>query len=93
MKRGTEPSGGLSQVFQHVGFPPFSVLEQGAERQSDLPVLIAFGAGRERAGVSQNIALVLNKFRVAIERMIWRQCASKRRHDATCLDTPSSKCR
>jgi hypothetical protein len=67
------------------------VLEQGAERQSDLPVLIAFGAGRERAGISQNIAPVLNKFRVAIERMIWRLCASNRRHDATYLDTPSPK--
>ena len=69
-----------------MGFQPFPVLEKGAKRQSDLPMLIAFGAGRERAGISQNIAPVLNKFRVAIERMIWRQCASNRRHDATYLD-------
>src|ERR1019366_8728624 len=31
---GNGAIGGLSQVFQHVGFPPFSVLEQGAERQN-----------------------------------------------------------
>jgi hypothetical protein len=59
-----------SGVFQHMGFQPVLLLEKGPKRQSDLSMLIAFGAGREGAGVSQNVAPVLNKFRHAVERMI-----------------------
>jgi hypothetical protein len=49
---------------------PLRVLEQGTERQSDLTMLIAFGTWRERASVSQDVAPVLNKFCLTIERMI-----------------------
>jgi len=53
-----------------MGFQPFPVLEKAAKRQGDLPMLIALRTGRKRAGISQNIASVLNKFRLAVERMI-----------------------
>src|SRR5260370_1255663 len=67
---GTEPSRGSSQVFQDMGFQPITVLEKGAQRQSDLPMLIAFSAGWKRARIPQTIAPVRNKLRLAIERMI-----------------------
>jgi hypothetical protein len=54
-----------------------------------LPMLIAFGAGRKRAGISQNIASLLKKLRPAVERMVERQGASSRRHDATYVGSPS----
>jgi hypothetical protein len=38
---------GSSGVFQHMGFQPVLLLEKGPKRQSDLSMLIAFGAGRE----------------------------------------------
>jgi hypothetical protein len=68
---------------------PLPVPEQGAKRQGDLAMLIAFGAGRESAGVTQDIAPVLNKFRSTIERVIRRRYASNRRHDATYVVFPS----
>jgi hypothetical protein len=48
-------------------------------------MLIAFRAGRERAGVSRNVAPVLDKLRLAAKRMVERQCAGNRRHDAIYL--------
>jgi hypothetical protein len=66
---------------------PFPLPEQGAERQGDLPMLVAFRPQRERAGVSQYVAPVLDKLRSAVERLIQHQCASYRRHDATYVDT------
>jgi hypothetical protein len=72
-----------------MGLPPFPVPEQGAERHGDLPMLIAFRPGRERAGVSQYVAPVFDKLRSAVERLIQHQCASYRRHDATYVDTQS----
>jgi hypothetical protein len=56
----------VSGVFQYMGSQPFPVLEQGAQRQGDLPVLVAFGPGRERAGISQDIAPVLDEFGFAV---------------------------
>jgi hypothetical protein len=70
-----------------MGFQPIPVCEKGAKRSSDLPMPIAFRAGRERARKSQNIAPLLDKFRHGVEWMIWRQCASNRRHDATDVDS------
>jgi hypothetical protein len=55
-----------------MGFQPFPVPEKRAERQSDLSMLIAFRAGRERAGISQNVAPVFDKLRLAVERMVER---------------------
>jgi hypothetical protein len=49
---------------------PFSVLEQGAKRRGDLPMLIAFGAGRKRTRIAQNIAPVIKKFRLTVTRLI-----------------------
>jgi len=91
---GSETIGGgtireLAQIVQHMGAEPFPVPEQSAKRQGDLAVLIAFGAGRERAGVTQDITPVLKQFRLAVERTIRRQCASNRRHDATYVDSRS----
>jgi hypothetical protein len=79
----------LAQIVQHMAGQPFPVPEQSAKRQGNLAVLIAFGAGRKSAGVPQNISPVLNKFRLAIERMIRRRYASNRRHDATYVDSRS----
>jgi hypothetical protein len=56
------------------------VLEQGAKRQGNLPMLIPLGAGRKRAGVSQSVTPVLDEFGLAGERMVKRQCTSNRRH-------------
>jgi hypothetical protein len=72
-----------------MGFQPFPVPEKRAERQSDLSMLIAFSAGREQAGISQNVAPVLDEFRLAVERMVELKCTSNRRHHATYLDTQS----
>jgi hypothetical protein len=72
-----------------MGLQPFPVPEQGAERQGDLPVLVAFRSGRERAGVSQNVASVLDKLGLAVEWLIQHRRASYRRHDTTYVDTQS----
>jgi hypothetical protein len=72
---------GSAQVFRNVGFQPFPVPEEGAKGERDLPMLIAFRAGRERTGISQNVAPVLEKLRLAIERMVDWQRTRKRRHD------------
>jgi hypothetical protein len=66
-----------------MGFQPFLLPEKRAKRQSDLPMLVAFRAGRERAGISQDVAAVLDKLCLAVERMIYHQFTSNRRHDAT----------
>jgi hypothetical protein len=97
MIRGPRPDYRRSDVFQvssaHIfadmGLQPFPVPEQGTERQGDLPMLIAFRPRRERAGVSQYVAPLLNEFRSAVERLIQHQCASYRRHDATYVDNQS----
>jgi hypothetical protein len=49
---------------------PFSVFEQDAKRQGDLPVLIPFGAGRKRTRIAQNVAPVLKKFRLTVTRIL-----------------------
>jgi hypothetical protein len=72
-----------------MGLQPFPVPEEGAERQGDLTVLVAFRPGRERAGVSQYVAPVLDKLRSAEERLVQHQRASYRRHEATYVDTQS----
>jgi hypothetical protein len=78
-----------AHVFEDMGLQPFPVPEKGAKRQGDLPMLVAFGPGRERAGVSQYVAPVFDEFGLAVERLIQHQCASYRRHDATYVDTQS----
>lgn len=92
-RTGSSRESGLSVASVHVledmSLQPFPVPEQGAERQGDLPMLVAFGPGRKRAGVSQYVAPVLDKLRSAEERPVQHQCASYRRHDATYLDTQS----
>jgi hypothetical protein len=70
-----------------MGFQPFPPLEKGAKRPSNLSMLIAFRTRRERAGISQNVAPLLNKLRLAVERMIGCKCASDIRHDATYADS------
>jgi hypothetical protein len=70
-----------------MGFQPFPPLEKGAKRPGNLSMLIAFRTRRERAGKSQNVAPLLNKLRLAVERMIGCKCASDRRHDATYIDS------
>jgi hypothetical protein len=44
---------------------PILVLEERAKQQLNLPMMISFGARRKRAGIAQNIAPMLNKFRFA----------------------------
>jgi hypothetical protein len=78
-----------AHIFDDMGLQPIPVPEQRAERQGDLPMLVAFRPRRERAGVSQYVAPVFDEFRSAEERLIQHQCASYRRHDATYVDTQS----
>jgi hypothetical protein len=60
---------------------PFLVLEKAAKRQGNLPMLIAFRTWREHPGISQDVAPVLNKLSLAVERMVLHKCTSNRRHD------------
>ena len=46
------------------------VLEERAKQQLNLPMMISFGARRKRAGIAQNIASMLDKFRFAVERLV-----------------------
>jgi hypothetical protein len=71
---------------EDMGMQPFSVPEKGAERQRDLPMLVAFRAGWERARIAQDVAPVLDELRHCMERMVERQSTSNRRHDATYVD-------
>jgi hypothetical protein len=52
-------------------------------------MLVAFRPGRERAGVPQDVAPLLDELRSAVERLIQQQRASYRRHEATYVDTQS----
>jgi hypothetical protein len=72
-----------------MGIKPFAVPKKGAKRQRDLPMLIAFGPGRERAGIAQDITAVLDELRPGMERRVKRMSASNRRHDATHVDYQS----
>ena len=75
--------GGSSQILQHIGLQPFTVAKQRAKRARDLPMLIAFGTGRARSGIPQNITQLFDKLRLAIERMVQFRCMSNSWHDAT----------
>jgi hypothetical protein len=55
-------------ILDGVSRQPSLIPEQRAERQRDLPMIIAFCAGRKRTGVSQNNAPLLDKFRGAVSR-------------------------
>ena len=57
---------------QGMGIQPFLVLEKGAKRQGNLPVLVAFRTRREGPGITQDVAPVLDQFRHAVERTIRR---------------------
>ncbi len=69
------------RTIQGMGVKPFLVLEKGAKRQGDLPVLVAFRARRECPRITQDVAPVLDQLCPAVERTILHQCASNRRHD------------
>jgi hypothetical protein len=60
----------VAGAFNRVCAEPSLVLEQGAKRQGNLPVLIPLGVGRKRAGVSQDVAPVLDEFGLTVERMV-----------------------
>jgi hypothetical protein len=64
-----------------MGIQPLLVLEKGAKRQGNLPVLVSLRARRECPGITQDIAPMLDKLRLAVARMVLHQCASNRRHD------------
>jgi hypothetical protein len=72
-----------------MGIQPFPVPEQRAKRQGNLAMLVSLRAWRERAGVSQDIAPMLDKLRLAVEPAILCQCTGSRRHDATYIDSQS----
>jgi hypothetical protein len=57
-RRSTSVAG----AFNRVSARPFLLLEQGAKRQGNLPMLITLRAGQKRAGVSQGVAPVLDEF-------------------------------
>jgi hypothetical protein len=59
---------------------PALVLEKSAKQRRDLPMMVSFGARRERAGIAQNIAPMLKELSFAVERSFLREFASKRRH-------------
>jgi hypothetical protein len=46
------------------------VLEERAKQQLNLPMMISFGVRRKRAGIAQNLASMLDKFRFAVERLV-----------------------
>jgi hypothetical protein len=81
----------FARTVHGMGVQPFLVLEKGAERKRDLPMLIAFGARWKRPGIAQDVAPVLDKLRLAVERTILHQCTSNRRHDATDIDSRSPR--
>jgi hypothetical protein len=51
---------------------PFLVFEQRAKQQRNLPMMISFGTGRKRTGMAQNVAPMLKKLRLAVERLVYR---------------------
>jgi hypothetical protein len=59
---------------------PFLIFEQRAKQQRNLPMMISFGTGRKRTGMTQNVAPMLKKVRLAVERLVYRQHTSNRRH-------------
>ncbi|MHB8270655.1 hypothetical protein [Bradyrhizobium sp.] len=61
------------RIHQGMGVQPFLVLEKVAKRQGDLPVLVAFRARRECPGITQDVAPVLDKLCLAVERTILHQ--------------------
>jgi len=63
-----------------MGIEPLRAPEQGAKRQGNLPVLIAFGTGRKRTRITQDVAAVLDQFRSSVERLFQRHFTSNRRH-------------
>jgi len=71
----------FARPFNGMGVQPFPVLEEGAKRQRDLAMLIAFGARRKCPGISQDVAPVFDQLRLAVERTILHRCTSNRRHD------------
>jgi hypothetical protein len=59
---------------------PALVLEKSAKQRRDLPMMVSFGAWRERASIAQNIASMLKEFSFAVERSFLREVTSNRRH-------------
>jgi hypothetical protein len=49
---------------------PLLVLEERAKEQRNLPMMITLGARGKRAGRAQNVAPMLKKFRLAVERLV-----------------------
>jgi hypothetical protein len=61
---------------------PELVLEKRSKQQRYMPMLVSFGARRERAGMTHKVAPVLREFGLAVEPLFWRQFASSGRHDS-----------
>ena len=61
---------------------PGLVLEQRSKQQRDMPMVVSFGARRERAGIAQKVAPVLHQFSLAVAPLFRRQFTSSRRHDS-----------
>jgi hypothetical protein len=59
---------------------PALVLEKSAKQRRDLPMMVSFGAWRERAGIAQNIASMLKEFSFAVERSFLREVTGNRWH-------------
>jgi hypothetical protein len=59
---------------------PRLVLEKRSKQQRYMPMVISFGARRERAGMAQKVAPMLHEVSVAVERLFQRQFTSSRRH-------------
>jgi hypothetical protein len=49
---------------------PLLVLEERAKEQRNLPMMITLGARGKRAGRAQDVAPMLKKFRLAVERLV-----------------------
>jgi hypothetical protein len=71
-----------------MGVQPTLVLEKRSKQQRDMPMVISFGARRERAGIAQKVAPMLNKVSLAVERLFRRQFTSSRRHGSHLCRSP-----
>ena len=56
------------------------VLEERAKQQRNLPMMISLGDLGKRAGRAENVAPMLKKVRLTVERSVYRQQASNRQH-------------
>jgi len=55
-------------------------VEERAKQQRNLPMMISLGDLGKRAGRAENVAPMLKKVRLTVERSVYRQQASNRQH-------------